>query len=156
MQTDAKILKGIMKPFDEMVAACKFTLVNATVSLIKRDEVALGQEVEVHLLPLNLTLNAPVLAKLESDGFRPAALVELVAVVAANPDILTRQMIVALGSVAVDSTETKFFPVVHANDGQRSLTVDYNDESNEWLDDQFDEVKKEAVVRTVFAAVRKQ
>ena len=156
MQTDAKILKGIMKPFDEMVAACKFTLVNATVSLIKSDEVALGQEVEVHLLPLNLTLNPAILAEIDRLGFRPATLTEVVAVIAANPDSLTKQMIVGLGSVSVDSTKTEFYPVLHANEGQRCLSVDYNDESNEWLDHQFDDEKKEMVVRTVFAAVRKQ
>lgn len=133
MTTNPKTFNVPLKPFDEMVAACKFDLLNTSVSNFKRENVTPGQEVEVHLLPLGLTLNPAILAEIDRLGFRPATLLEMVAVIAANPDILSDVMIVGLGSEWEDSTHTKVFPVVHANTGQRSLSVDYNDESNEWL-----------------------
>jgi hypothetical protein len=136
MTTVAKTLKAVVSTVAEMIAAGKYDLVNESVTAnMPITDLVVGEEFDVSLVSFgHATLNAEVLAELDKLALRPIDLKVLEALVATNPDILSEAPIVALGTIWTDSTGCKVSPLVHKTQGKRNLSLDWNDEGNEWLD----------------------
>ncbi len=136
MTTEAKTYKAVVKPVAEMLSAGKYDLASESVTVnMPITDLVVGKEFDVTLVPFgHATLNAEVLAELDKLGLRAADLKVLEALVATNPDLLSEAPIVALGTIMVDSAGCKVSPLVHKTAGKRTLSSDWNDEGNEWLD----------------------
>jgi hypothetical protein len=124
------------KTVEQAIANCKFDYCNFNITtenfLIPPEIVGTKVEVFGKLLHFKHDIaSEDAISEMDKDEFRPATLMELLALIATHPELQREFPIIALGSVWRDSWDLRRAPYLAFADGARSLRLDCFDD--DWL-----------------------